>query len=355
MSWLRLLACVWICGASAGCGDDPAAGNDGSAPGDGATAIDGGSSDRSPDLSPDRADGGTGVWVSGTYSNDQGQRDYWVYVPSGYQPATPVPLVVVLHGCTVTVDQQEAGTRYTALADTRTFLVVYPVQSSLANPGLCWNWFDSGNQQRGKGEPSLIAGITSTVMKTWSIDAKKVYVIGPSAGGAMSVILGATYPDLIAAIGVVAGCEYAGQRCGPTGGPDPATQGPLAYQAMTSFARPMPVIVFHGDADPVAAPINGQQVTAQWLSTNDYADDGLHNGSVSTTATSTATLQVPNGRSYDLSRYDDQAGALLIESFVVHGAGHAWPGGPASATFTDPTGPDATTLSYDFFLAHARP
>jgi poly(hydroxyalkanoate) depolymerase family esterase len=265
-----------------------------------------------------------------------------------------VPLVTVLHGCTVSVDAMDAATQYAALAEARTFLVVYPAQSSAANPGLCWNWFDAANQARGKGEASLIAGITDTVMARWSIDAKRVYAIGPSAGGAMSVIMGATYPDRFAAIGVVAGCEFGGAPCGATGGPDPTAQGQLAYQAMMSSARPVPVIVFHGDADTVAAPINGQQVTQQWLSTDDWADDGAHNGSVPTTAAATATMQVANGgRSYDVSSFDDKSGALLVESFVIHGAGHAWPGGPASASWTDPLGPDATSISYDFFLAHA--
>ncbi|MCU1277829.1 MAG: phaZ1 [bacterium] len=330
---------------SAGGPTDGAAGGATDGAADGAAADQGGS------------DGGAtpGTWISGTYVNDQGQRDYRLYVPSGYRAGTPLPLVVMLHGCTVTVEQMEASSQYAALAEARTFLVVYPAQSSAANAALCWNWFDPNSQARGKGEPSLIAGIAQAVIDGWSVDAKRVYAIGISAGGAMSVIMGATYPDRFAAIGVVAGCEYAGTPCGGSGGPDPAMQGQLAYQAMTTVARPLPVIVFHGDADTVAAPINGEQVTQQWLATDDYADDGAHNGSVPTAAAATSTLQVANGRSYDRSRFDDHAGALLIEYYVIHGAGHAWPGGPASATFTDPTGPDATALSYDFFLAHARP
>jgi poly(hydroxyalkanoate) depolymerase family esterase len=304
------------------------------------------------------SDGGAtmpGTWIIGTYTNDQGQRDYRLYVPSGYRPGAALPLVVMLHGCTVTAEQMDATTQYAALAEARTFLVVYPVQSNAANPALCWNWFDPNSQTRGKGEPSLIAGITQTVIDGWSVDDKRVYVIGPSAGGAMSVIMGATYPDHYAAIGVVAGCEYAGAPCGTSGGPDPVAQGKLAYQAMTTLARPLPVIVFHGDADPVAAPVNGQQVTQQWIATDDWADDGALDGSVPTAAASTSTLTVPGGRSYDRSQFDDHSGALVIDYYVIHGAGHAWPGGPASATFTDPTGPDATAISYDFFSAHPFP
>lgn len=331
-----------------GCGHG-SGGGDGGTGDDAAIATDG-----AVDLA---GDGGAsaGMWISGTFGNDQGQRDYRLYVPSGYRAGTPLPLVVMLHGCTVGAEQMDATTQYAALAEARTFLVVYPVQSGAANPTLCWNWFLAADQARGTGEPSLIAGITQTVMDGWSVDDKRVYVIGASAGGAMSVIMGATYPDRYAAIGVVAGCEFGGAPCGSSGGPDPAMQGQLAYQAMASLARPVPVIVFHGDADAVAAPVNGQQVTQQWLATDDWADNGVHDGTVATTAASTMTLQAPNGRSYDRAQFDDQAGALLVDYYVVHGAGHAWPGGPASATFTDPTGPDATTISYEFFVAHPRP
>jgi poly(hydroxyalkanoate) depolymerase family esterase len=349
---MRIALTTWILLSALGCARD----RGGVAP-DGGGGGGGGPSDAG-DFDLAGSDGGAtmpGTWITGTYTNDQGQRDYRLYVPSGYRPGSALPLVVMLHGCTVTAEQMDATTQYAALAEARTFLVVYPVQSSAANPALCWNWFDPNSQARGKGEPSLIAGITQTVLDGWSVDGKRVYVIGPSAGGAMSVIMGATYPDRYAAIGVVAGCEYAGAPCGSSGGPDPVAQGKLAYQAMTTLARPLPVIVFHGDADPVAAPVNGQQVTQQWIATDDWADDGALNGSVPTSAASTSTLTVPGGRSYDRSQFDDHSGALVIDYYVVHGAGHAWPGGPASATFTDPTGPDATAISYDFFSAHPFP
>lgn len=337
-----------------GCGHGHHPGADGGSDDAGAPSDGDGGNSLGADLA---VDGGSlsGMWITGTFSNDQGQRDYRLYVPSGYHAGTPLPLVVVLHGCTIGAEQMDATTQYAALAESRTFLTVYPVQPSSANPALCWNWFLAADQARAQGEPSLIAGITQQVMDGWSVDDKRVYVIGASAGGAMSVIMGATYPDRYAAVGVVAGCEFGGAPCGTSGGPDPAMQGQLAYQAMASSARPVPVIVFHGDADAVAAPINGQQVTQQWVATDDWADNGAHDGTVPATAASTMTLQVPNGRSYDRTQYDDHAGALLVDYYVVHGAGHAWPGGPASATFTDPMGPDATTISYDFFLAHPRP
>jgi poly(hydroxyalkanoate) depolymerase family esterase len=299
--------------------------------------------------------GGMGLWVSGTFSSAAGQRDFKAYIPSRYRPGLPIPLFTVLHGCTMNADQMDATTRYSALAEQETFIVVYPIQPALANPMLCWNWFLPADQLRDQGEPALIAGITRTIMQGWSVDDKRIYIIGVSAGGAMSVIMGATYPDLYAAIGVGAGCEYGGAPCSVAGGPDPVMQGKLAYQEMGSFARVMPVLVFQGDADIVVAPINGQQVTQQWIASDDYADDGKLDGSVPTTPAQQLTLQVPNGRSYVRSRFNDGNGNWLIDCYLIHGAGHAWPGGPATATWTDPSGPDATTLSYEFFQAHARP
>jgi poly(hydroxyalkanoate) depolymerase family esterase len=305
--------------------------------------------------SSDGSAGGDGFWISGTFASAEGQRDYKAYIPPGYRPGVPLPLVTLLHGCAVSVDQMDALTRFSSLAAQRTFIVAYPIQSPLANPSLCWNWFDQHNQQRGQGEAAIIAGITRALTQAFSVDGRRIFVIGASAGGAMSVIMGATYPDLFAAIGVVAGCEYGGAPCTALGGPDPVTQGRLAYQAMGTFARVMPVIVFHGDADIVAAPINGGQVVQQWLASDDYADDGRANGSIATTPSADEMLEVPAGRSYEHRRYSDGNGAALIDYYVIHGAGHAWPGGPAGVIFTDPGGPDATGLSYDFLLAHARP
>jgi poly(hydroxyalkanoate) depolymerase family esterase len=315
--------------------------------GDAATG-DGGSSG-------DALDAGVGHYVNDTFMSAQGQRDWKAWIPSGYRDGSAVPMVVVLHGCGQQTADIENTSQYTKLAEARTFIVVYPQQAPSANSLGCWNWFLGADQERDQGEPAIIAGIAQNVMSRFTIDPKRVYVIGLSSGAAMTVILGATYPDVFAAIGVVAGCEYEGEPCEASGGPDPAKQGQIAYQAMGTRARVMPTLVFHGDADSVVLPINGQQVTAQWVATDDWADNGAHDGSLPAAATSTSNGQVPNGgRSYTVSDWAAH-GATLVESWVIHGANHAWPGGAPGGSYTDPLGPDATTLSYDFFLAHPAP
>ena len=132
-------------------------------------------------------------------------------------------------------------------------------------------------------------------------------------------------------------------------------QGTLAYGAMGAFARVMPAVVFHGDKDTTVYPINGEQVVQQWISTDDHADDGTHNGSIPTTRSSTATGQVSGGHSYDVDFYVDALAAPLHERWLVRGMGHAWSGGCSCKPYNDPAGPDATAAMYDFFTRHPKP
>src|SRR6266404_520340 len=162
-----------------------------------------------PDIVPEG-----GQFIEATYSNPAGTRAYKLYVPSGYH-GQALPLIVMLHGCTQSPDDFAAGTRMNLIAEEQACLVVYPAQSSEANAAKCWNWFRPSDQRRNQGEPSLIAGITRQVMHDYSVDPQRVYIGGLSAGAAAAAIMGATYPDVYAAIGVHSGSRLRGRQRHP--------------------------------------------------------------------------------------------------------------------------------------------
>jgi len=210
------------------------------------------------------------------------------------------------------------------------------------------------DQARGGGEPQLLADIVADIGHDYTVDPQRVFAAGLSAGAAMAVILGATYPDVFAAIGVHSGLEYeaatdetSALTASESGGPSPTTQGDLAFTAMGAQARSVPVIVFQGDDDAVVNVANGQQVVSQWDETDTRA--------LATVGPAVSTMGSGGGKTFTLTTYaDGTAGKSLLELYVVHGLGHAWSGGSSAGSYTDPDAPDATSLIWQFFSSHGN-
>lgn len=271
-------------------------------------------------------------FLEGNFTSSAGNRRYRLYVPSTAEAGLE-GLVVMLHGCSQNPEDFAVGTGMNALAETHRLLVLYPGQTSGDNSMACWNWFRPGDQARGTGEPAILAGLTEQIRAGHAIAPDRVFVAGLSAGGAMAVILGETYPELYAAIGVHSGLPHGS-----------ASDVPSAFTAMRGQGRPSPttppdadrppMIVFHGTADATVHPANARQILA-----------------ARTGADFERTRHTPDGaRAYTRLVARDADGQATVECWMIEEAGHAWSGGKPGGSYTDPTGPDASAALVRFFL-----
>ncbi|MBC7782076.1 MAG: PHB depolymerase family esterase [Proteobacteria bacterium] len=293
-----------------------------------------------------------GEFVTRGHANAAGARAYKLYVPRNYR-GLPAPLIVMLHGCKQNPDDFAAGTRMNELADRHGFLVVYPEQSANANGLHCWNWFNADDQARDRGEPASIAGITRDVVSRYSVDERRVFIAGMSAGAAMAVVLGATYPDVYRAVGAHSGLPYGAAHDVPSAfaamrGTPPRVsiwnRGSTALRGRAEGAHRVPTIVFHGDRDKTVTLGNGHEIFRQAASGSTSA--------VQDNAWAKEVRQgVANGRAYTRSVHTDASGRPRVEQWVLHGAGHAWSGGAPQGSYTDAIGPDASAEMVRFFMA----
>ena len=281
------------------------------------------------------------AYLTRTFACEAGSRDYKLYIPS-HMDGRKLPLIIMLHGCTQNPDDFAVGTRMNQLAEEHGFVVAYPRQPTKANQLACWNWFNPKDQTRGLGEPSIIAGITRTIMAELNIDAERVCVAGLSAGGAMAEIMSATYPELYAATGIHSGLAYgsatdAGSAFATMSGASSPVAPPQRKRRLKRAKGPVRTIVFHGASDHTVHPSNGEMILAEARA--DLADttrETQHHGSA-------------GGRAYTRTVIVDASGVPQVEHWAIEGLGHAWSGGCPDGSYTDRHGPDASREMLRFF------
>ncbi len=268
-----------------------------------------------------------------SFGSNPGNLRARCYVPE--QLAENAPLVVVLHGCTQTAAGYDHGSGWSQLADAHGFALLYPEQQRANNPNLCFNWFNFEDTRRDAGEALSIRQMVAAMVAAHGIDPARIYVTGLSAGGAMTSVMLATYPDVFAGGAVVAGLPYgtahsvpeAFDRMRAHGGPQAAALGELVAQA-SPHRGPWPLLsVWHGTADATVNAANATLVVEQWR--------GLHRAS-------RETRQVEQGNDYRHTTWHNGQGRVVIEEFLIDGMGHGTP----LATH----GPDACGAAGPFML-----
>jgi poly(hydroxyalkanoate) depolymerase family esterase len=284
-----------------------------------------------------------------------GQRHvYWLYVPTAPElpKSSSVPLVMMLHGCKQDALAFSKGTEMNAAAEQHGVMVLYPEQQKKANNSNCWNWFEPGHQQRGRGEPALLAALVAHVEEaarlaagsggTLQVDRTRVYAAGLSAGGAMAAVLGQQYADVFAAVGVHSGLA--------TGSAHDVMS---AFQAMrravpasnSSAGQAMPTIVFQGELDTTVHPSNAARLVDKALAAFEHSGQPLMKADLQ--------AESPGGPSKTCrSSYKNASGKTQVELQTVPGLAHAWSGGSPNGSFTAPSGPNASQAMLRFFLKH---
>jgi poly(hydroxyalkanoate) depolymerase family esterase len=270
------------------------------------------------------------------FGSAAGARRYRLYVPASAGDGLQ-GLVVMLHGCTQTPEDFAAGTGMNRLAETHRLLVAYPAQAGGDNPMSCWNWFRPQDQAHGAGEPAILAGLAAHLRDAFALPADRVFVAGLSAGGAMAAILAEAYPEVFAAVGIHSGLAagaagdvasaFAAMRGQATSAPPPVQAGPAPR-----------TIVFHGSADQTVHPVNARHIVERRPGAPGVTRRSDHPAAPGRRAATRMVTERPDG-------------TPELECWIVEGAGHAWLGGHASGSYTDPTGPDASAEMVRFFLA----
>lgn len=261
-----------------------------------------------------------------SHDGPEGHRDYRLFIPEGQCRG----VLMMLHGCKQDPEDFARGTRMNEIAAGAGLAVIWPEQPRMANMLSCWNWFEPAHQSAGQGEPAILAAIARDVAAEFGLGPEATFVAGLSAGGAMAAILGESYPDLFAAIGVHSGLPAGAAHDVSSAFAAMGGRGGQGRPAVTD--RGPQVIIFHGAADATVHISNAAALSGEF---------GLSEPQDGTAG----------GRQYRSARHVAPDGRIRSEVWTVAGAGHAWSGGSPAGSYTDAGGPDASREMVRFFLS----
>ncbi len=251
------------------------------------------------------------------FGSDPGNLNMYTYIPSNMPSNAPV--VLVLHGCSQSASSYASESDWNSLADEYKFYVIYAEQTSANNSYSCFNWFENGDKTRGYGEARSLKSMVDYMKNNYSVDANRVFVTGFSAGGAMTTVMLATYPEVFSAGGVMSGLPY-----------DVATGSNAAFQAMygnvnlsptqlgnkvrnaSNHNGPWPTVaIFHGTSDYTVYYMNENEIMEQWTN--------VHGTDQSPEVNDPAYL----GNSTVLKKeYHDASGNPVVVSYSFDAMGH---------------------------------
>ena len=251
------------------------------------------------------------------FGSNPGQLNAWTFVPDKADSGEAPPLVVVLHGCTQTAAGYDRGSGWSELAEAYGFAVLFPEQQRANNANSCFNWFEPGDTRRDAGEALSIAQMIESMIERDGVDRERVFITGLSAGGAMTSVMLAIYPELFAGGAILAGLPHGAaasvaeafqQMRSPS--PTRRTSGSSIKQA-SRHSGPWPAVsIWHGTADSVVSPSNADAIARQWKEVHRLSDGNAEEDRVD---------------GYPHRVWRDADGKILVEEYRVTGMGHGTP------------------------------
>ena len=250
------------------------------------------------------------------FGSNPGALTGWSFVPP--RAILNPPLVVVLHGCTQTAAAYDHGSGWSTLAERHGFALLFPEQIRANNANLCFNWFEPADTRRDAGEALSIRQMIAAMADRHAVDPARIFVTGLSAGGAMTLVMLATYPELFAGGAIIAGLPYgaaasvpqAFERMRGQGLASDAAAATHVRRASTHLRHWPTVSVWHGTADRTVSQVNADAIIGQWRDLHGVAD---------------APDREDRVDGFPHRAWLDEDGRVAIEEYRITGMGHGTP------------------------------